>query len=699
MKLNKMREEMINSFIDCLKKDTIPWHMAWSTTERPFNAATNTSYHGANSLWLSYNQLVQNFNDPRWCTFKQAQSKGWKIKPGSKGTKIEFWSLYDTEEKRKLTAREAKQLSDELSLEEFKERIKPISNTYTVFNGEQIEGISTYEIKKSNLDVDEIISKREILLKNMNLSFEEKGERAFYNPLSDRVTMPDIEKFESEYAYMATLLHEAGHATGHDSRLRRDLTGIFGSPEYAKEELRAEIASAFTTQELGLDYEQNEQMENHEAYVQSWIKVLENEPNELFAAIKDAEKISDYLIEKGEFELENVNEIINSNNIEQKNDYRKKDTELLTGVQDARVRMALKGQETAYSTFMKDESIPEELKMDSLNVGKIVMEYLNNGEDLKDIILEKTKKIDEMAGIKDTAYTKNLICSIFTRTHVEYMEMKKLPNLYDADNLINISSKLAEKLVNEQAVVFSTGAEENLMEIKNPKEAFKHKDEEFYITKEEFSRALEQYENMYPVVKCELSEAAEFDKGKFYTLKEYDDKMRNLDSEYVKGYERARARYGSDEELQNSNKPEDMKYAGYLKNKYTVIFDSVQKITELQDIGEGEGGIIEHFENIKSIRGNKDSMIESIKNEEEFDAFQEKVREVFDYEQENNIPEDFRTVSENMEVISREMVSKQYDLIADRIGQNVQNENSIFDYMKKNIQKAQVKNKSRGFEL
>ena len=142
-----------------------------------------------------------------------------------------------------------------------------------------------------------------------------------------------------------------------------------------------------------------------------------------------------------------------------------------------------------------------------------------------------------------------------------------------------------------------------------------------------------------------------------------------------------------------------MKYAGYLKNKYTVIFDSVQKITELQDIGEGEGGIIEHFENIKSIRGNKDSMIESIKNEEEFDAFQEKVREVFDYEQENNIPEDFRTVSENMEVISREMVSKQYDLIADRIGQNVQNENSIFDYMKKNIQKAQVKNKSRGFEL
>ena len=59
MKLNKMREEMIQSFIDCLKKDTIPWHRSWSANERPFNAVTNTAYHGANSLWLSYNQFEE----------------------------------------------------------------------------------------------------------------------------------------------------------------------------------------------------------------------------------------------------------------------------------------------------------------------------------------------------------------------------------------------------------------------------------------------------------------------------------------------------------------------------------------------------------------------------------------------------------------------------------------------------------------
>lgn len=309
MKLNRMREEMINSFIDCLKKDTIPWHRSWSATERPYNAVTNTAYHGANSLWLSYNQFAREFEDPRWCTFKQAQTQGWKIKPGSKGTRVEFWSLYDTEEKRKLTQREAKQLSDELTLEEFKNRVKPISNVYTVFNGEQIDGIPKYEEKTYELNTEELLQKRDTLLKNMNVDFSEGGDKAFYNPSRDRITLPEMNKFETEYDYMATLLHEAGHATGHISRLNRDMTGVFGSPEYAREELRAEIASAFAAQVVGIDYQQNQYMENHEAYVQDWISVLENSPNELFAAIKDAEKISDYLIEKGEFGLEKETEM------------------------------------------------------------------------------------------------------------------------------------------------------------------------------------------------------------------------------------------------------------------------------------------------------------------------------------------------------------------------------------------------------
>lgn len=308
MKLNRMREEMINGFIDCLKKDTIPWHRGWSS-ERPFNAVTNTEYHGANALWLTYNQQAQLYKDPRWCTFKQAQSKGWKIKQGSKGTKIEFWSLYDTEEKRKLTRTEAKQLTDELTAEEFTNRVKPVSNTYTVFNGEQIEGIPLYEIRKNVLHLDEFLYGRNKLIENMKVGLKEGGNEAFYSIAEDMIVLPKINQFDNEFEYITTFFHEAGHATGHVSRFNREMPSARGTDIYAREELRAEIASAFAAQAFGIDYTQNKYMENHEAYIQDYIKVLENEPNELFAAIKDAEKISDYLIEKGEFGLEKETEM------------------------------------------------------------------------------------------------------------------------------------------------------------------------------------------------------------------------------------------------------------------------------------------------------------------------------------------------------------------------------------------------------
>lgn len=308
MKLNRMREEMINSFIDCLKKDTIPWHRGWSS-ERPFNAVTNTEYHGANALWLTYNQQAQLYKDPRWCTFKQAQTQGWKIKPGSKGTKIEFWSLYDTEEKRKLTRTEAKQLTDELTAEEFTNRVKPVSNTYTVFNGEQIEGIPLYEIRKNVLHLDEFLSGRNKLIENMKVGFKEGGNEAFYSMAEDMIVLPKINQFDNEFEYITTFFHEAGHATGHVSRFNREMPSARGTDIYAREELRAEIASAFAAQTFGIDYTQNKYMENHEAYIQDYINVLENKPNELFAAIKDAEKISDYLIEKGEFGLEKETEM------------------------------------------------------------------------------------------------------------------------------------------------------------------------------------------------------------------------------------------------------------------------------------------------------------------------------------------------------------------------------------------------------
>lgn len=300
-KMNKMREDIIQNFVDCLKKDTIPWHKSWSSVGHPRNAVSEKSYQGLNFFWLEFVQSINGYEDPRWCTFKQATDAGWKIKKGSKGVHVEFWSLYDTEIRKKVSYADAKVIGNGMTDEEFKERFKPISNTYTVFNAEQIEGIPAYVEKIYQLNTKELLLRKDTLIKNMEVGFEEGGDRAYYTEVLDRITLPEVNRFESEYDYMATLLHEAAHATGHTSRLNRDMEGVFGSPKYAREELRAEIASAFTAQILGIDYSQNDYMENHEAYVKNWIGVLQNDPNELFTAIKDAEKISDYLIEKGEF--------------------------------------------------------------------------------------------------------------------------------------------------------------------------------------------------------------------------------------------------------------------------------------------------------------------------------------------------------------------------------------------------------------
>lgn len=297
-----MREQIANQFIAALKKDRIPWHQDWQNTPMPQNAVTGRRYRGLNSFWLSFIAMDKGYSDPRWCTFNQAKEKGWKIIKGEKGTRVEFWSMYDTKEKKKLTPSRVQELRDKLDPNEFNDRVKPISSVFTVFNGKQIEGIPELKVEvRQMFSAAELIAARDKLLRNMQLKLREGGSEAFYRPSEDYVQMPKIEQFSSAYGYMSTFLHESAHASGAKQRLNRDLSGKFGSESYAKEELRAEIASAFTASATGINYEQSPAMENHEAYIQSWIKVLENNPNELFAAIKDAEKISDYLLEKGEF--------------------------------------------------------------------------------------------------------------------------------------------------------------------------------------------------------------------------------------------------------------------------------------------------------------------------------------------------------------------------------------------------------------
>lgn len=310
--MNKIREKLVQEFLNALKEDTIPWEKGWASTGIPQNAVSAASYHGLNAVILSMEAHKRGYTDARWCTYKQAKNQGWQVMRGEKGCQIEFWSMYDTEKKAKLKPQDVKRLQETLSREEYMERVKPLANYYTVFNAEQIQGVPKVTVVNDINDMQEaaLIQRRDTLLENMNLDFVSGGDRAFYSPSMDRITMPEISQFKNVYAYMSTLLHEAGHATGHEDRLGRDIKNAFGTENYAREELRAEIASAFVSQSIGMENER-QYVDNHRAYIQDWISVLEKNPEELFKAIKDAEQIADYLIEKGEFpkaELELVRE-------------------------------------------------------------------------------------------------------------------------------------------------------------------------------------------------------------------------------------------------------------------------------------------------------------------------------------------------------------------------------------------------------
>lgn len=239
-------------------------------------------------VWL----YAQGYSDPRWMTFNQARGAGYKIKKGSRGTSIEYWqfkSKTPIKDKSGKTVRDSN--GDKVYLEA--KLRKPLVARFTVFNGEQIEGLPEIEPKAVVPDwerdkrVEGILSKSGADIKHVG------GNRAYYSLFRDQIVLPKPSQFVSSAKYYAVALHELGHWTGHESRLNRDMSGGFGSEQYAKEELRAEIFSFMLGGELRLGHDPGQ----HMAYVDHWIKALENDPREIFRASADAAKIQKYVLD------------------------------------------------------------------------------------------------------------------------------------------------------------------------------------------------------------------------------------------------------------------------------------------------------------------------------------------------------------------------------------------------------------------
>ncbi len=290
-KIDKARQYLIDQYVSALSEGQIPWARGWESTYHPMeNGSTGNRYRGMNQMILAVSAETNKFKDYRWYTFNQARELGYKVKKGSHGTPLSHPTIYLDE--KAITIEEYRGLSSE----EAKRCIWGKYN-FTVFNAEQIEGVPELHIESQprTINGSELV---EQIRTGLGTKLQFGGDEAYYMPLTDTVQLPNKEKFFSEEEYDSTLLHELCHSTGHPDRLNRDVSGWFGSPKYAKEELRAEIASSFLMQSLQLPLPQKH-IENHKAYIQSWISVLKNEPNELFLAIHEAEGIEQYALEKG----------------------------------------------------------------------------------------------------------------------------------------------------------------------------------------------------------------------------------------------------------------------------------------------------------------------------------------------------------------------------------------------------------------
>lgn len=290
MKLNKTREELIKMYIDSLKENVIPWRQRW-TNNTNRNGLTNIEYRGVNQLLLQLIAAKEHYEDTRWLTYVQVKEKGYKLKDSKgKGVPIEFWSVYDIKNKKRLDIAQYEKI---IALNpEDKDNYKLFCNTSYVFNGSLIEGLPPVEVNKNmkNVEIPKFIKNT---INNLGVKYSEHGNQAYYNPVTDEVVLPPREIFVDKYSYYATQLHELCHSTGNIKRLNRNMIND-NKKDYAREELIAEISSSFLMQKLNVD-SKAEHFDNHKTYIKSWIEILEDKPNELFKAINESNKVVDYI--------------------------------------------------------------------------------------------------------------------------------------------------------------------------------------------------------------------------------------------------------------------------------------------------------------------------------------------------------------------------------------------------------------------
>ena len=272
---------------ELLEQGFIPWDKPWAMTGScAWSGQDGHIYSLLNQFLLadpkkkytSYDEMVKDISG-EWVTFKQAQDRGGTVRLGEHGRKVVFFSMVPSKDK------DGKETGE----------VHPMITWSTVFKISQCDNIEQkYHTDAGMLyDFDQDKSAEEVWIEYTDRESikvtHKHGDRAYYNPKSDTVTMPLPEQFQNNAEYYSTLFHELVHSTGHPNRLNR-ITGnaAFGNDEYSCEELVAEIGSASIMATLGI--ENHLTFRNSAAYIQNWLKALRNDKRMIVTASARAEK-------------------------------------------------------------------------------------------------------------------------------------------------------------------------------------------------------------------------------------------------------------------------------------------------------------------------------------------------------------------------------------------------------------------------
>lgn len=280
-------DEITDKIIAELEAGRVPWVQPWGTEaakaplSMPRNAASARPYSGINILILWGAVIERGFAGQSWLTFRQALALGGHVRKGERGITVVYADRYVPADER----RRAREMGEEA-------RAIPFLKRFTVFNTDQCEGLPADVATTAPMPLPGMIEPQvEALIKATGIDFRIGGNRAFYMPAEDYVQVPAPAAYFEPINWHRTALHELGHASGHPSRLNRDLGGSYGTKKYAFEELIAELCAAFSCASLGIV-----PTVRHADYIGSWLEVLREDNRAIVRAASQASKAADYLL-------------------------------------------------------------------------------------------------------------------------------------------------------------------------------------------------------------------------------------------------------------------------------------------------------------------------------------------------------------------------------------------------------------------